>query len=65
MRLVELPRPLAAEEGIALTHRMTTERKVTSYVTHHAGTSYVRICGQLYNTPDDYDRLADALLSLL
>src|SRR3954464_15413760 len=65
MRLVELPRPLAAEEGVALTHQMTVERKVASYVTHHAGTSYVRICGQLYNTPDDYDRLADALLSLL
>jgi isopenicillin-N epimerase len=65
MRLVELPRPLAVDEGVALMHRLTTEHKVTSYVTHHAGTSYVRICGQLYNTPDDYDRLAGALRSLL
>jgi isopenicillin-N epimerase len=65
MRLVELPRPLSFDEGVALVHRMTTERKVTSYVTHHAGASYVRVCGQLYNTPDDYDRLADALISLL
>src|SRR4051794_13509198 len=65
MRLVELPRPLSFDEGVALVHRMTTERKVTSYVTHHAGASYVRVCGQLYNTPDDYGRLADALISLL
>src|SRR3954454_4155431 len=65
MRLVELPRQLSVDEGRALTSRMTAERKVTSYVTQHAGTSYVRICGQLYNTPDDYDRLAEALTALL
>jgi len=65
MRLVELPRPMSYDDGVALTYRMTAERKVTSYVTHHAGVSYVRICGQLYNTPDDYERLADALVALL
>src|SRR3954468_987649 len=65
MRLVELPRQLSVDEGRALTSRMTTERKVTSYVTHHAEASYVRICGQLYNSPADYERLADALTSLL
>jgi isopenicillin-N epimerase len=65
MRLVELPRPLSFDDGVALTHRMTTEHKVTAYVTHHGGASYVRLSGQLYNTPDDYDRLADALISLL
>ncbi|HET7531298.1 MAG TPA: aminotransferase class V-fold PLP-dependent enzyme [Mycobacteriales bacterium] len=65
MRLVELPRPLGAEEGVALMHRLTTEHKVTVYVTHHAGTSYLRLCGQLYNRPDHYERLADALPALL
>jgi isopenicillin-N epimerase len=65
MRLVELPRPLSVDEGVALMHRMTTEHKVTAYVTHHAGTSYVRVCGQLYNIPEHYARLADALTSLL
>src|SRR4051794_22802883 len=65
MRLVELPRPLSVDEGVALMHRMTTEHKVTAYVTHHAGTSYVRVCGQLYNVPEHYERLADALTSLL
>ena len=65
MRLVELPRPIAIDEGIDLMHRLTTEHKVTVYVTHHAGTSYVRMAGQLYNSPDDYDRLATALLAEL
>jgi isopenicillin-N epimerase len=65
MRLVELPRPIAVEDGVALMHRLTTEHKVTLYVTHHAGTSYVRLGGQLYNTPDDYDRAATALAAEL
>jgi isopenicillin-N epimerase len=61
MRLVQLPRPIDVADGVTLMHRLTTEHKVTAYVTHHAGTSYVRVCGQLYNTPNDYDRLATAL----
>jgi isopenicillin-N epimerase len=65
MRLVALPCPLSVDEGVALMHRLTTEHKVTAYVTHHAGSSYVRVCGQLYNTPADYERLADALVALL
>ena len=65
MRLVELPRPIAMADGVALMHRLTTEHKVTLYVTHHAGTSYVRLGGQLYNTPDDYDRAATALVTEL
>jgi isopenicillin-N epimerase len=65
MRLVELPRPLSVEQGIALMERLTTQHKVTLYVTHHAGTSYVRLGGQLYNTPDDYDRAATALVDEL
>ena len=65
MRLVELPRPMAIEDGIALMEQLTVEHKVTLYVTHHAGTSYVRLGGQLYNTPDDYDRAATALAEKL
>lgn len=65
MRLVELPRRLAFDDGVALMHRLTTEHKVTVYVTHHGESSYVRVCGQLYNSADDYARLADALLSEL
>ena len=65
MRLVELPRPLSVDDGVSVMHRMTMEHKVTAYVTHHAGTSYVRVCGQLYNTAEHYERLADALTVLL
>lgn len=46
-------------------HRLTTEHKVTLYVTHHAGSSYVRLGGQLYNTAEDYERAATALVAEL
>lgn len=65
MRLVELPNVLTREAGRELGERMTLERKVTSYITHHQDKSFVRLCGQLYNAPDDYERLADALADLL
>lgn len=65
MRLVELPRTMTLQDGRALEARLTTEHKVTAYVTHHSGASFVRVCGQLYNTPDDYARLADALTASL
>jgi hypothetical protein len=65
MRLVELPRPLAFADGLAMMHRLTTEHKVTLYVTHHAGSSYVRLGGQLYNTAEDYERAATALVAEL
>jgi isopenicillin-N epimerase len=65
MRLVQLPRPLPVDDGAALMQRLTTEHKVTAYVTHHDDASYVRVCGQLYNTASDYERLADALVALL
>lgn len=45
--------------------RLTTEHRVTAAVTAHSGTSYVRVCGQLYNRPTDYKRLAAALPGLL
>jgi hypothetical protein len=45
--------------------RLTPEHKETAYVTHHDHASYVRVCGQLYNTASDYERLADALVALL
>lgn len=65
MRLTELPRPLSAEEGVVLAGRLTTERRVTAHITHHGGASYVRVCGQLYNTPEHYERLGLALVALL
>ena len=65
MRLVELPRPIAKEAGRLLSERLTVEHKVTAYVTHHQGRSYFRLCGQLYNTPEHYERLAEVLPALL
>ena len=61
MRLVELPAPLSREQGRAISEQLTLEHKVTAYITHHQGRSYVRLCGQLYNAPEDYERLAAAL----
>ena len=65
MRLAELPAPLSKEQGRAISEQLTLEHKVTAYITHHQDRSYVRLCGQLYNTPDDYARLAAALGPML
>lgn len=65
MRLVELPKPLSKEQGRAICEQLTVEHKVTTYITHHQERSYLRLCGQLYNTPEDYERLATALGPIL
>jgi isopenicillin-N epimerase len=65
MRLVALPRPLSVEDGVEAAGRLTTDHKVTAHITHHAGSSYVRMCGQLYNVPEHYERLADGLRAVL
>jgi isopenicillin-N epimerase len=65
MRLVRLPIALDLERSVALTKTLATEFGVVVYVTGHAGESFVRVCGQLYNTAEDYQRLADALRVIL
>ncbi|MDT7536908.1 MAG: isopenicillin-N epimerase [Actinomycetota bacterium] len=65
MRLVELPRPMSMDEGVAVIGRLTTDHKVTAHITHHAGASYVRMCGQLYNVPEHYERLGQGLAAIL
>ncbi len=66
MRLVRLPVVLSREgEREALAYRLITEYGVTAHITEHAGTTYVRMCGQLYNTPEHYERLAEALQKAL
>jgi isopenicillin-N epimerase len=64
-RLVELPRPLSEQQGVDVVARLTTDHKVTAQITHHAGSSYLRMCGQLYNVPEHYERLAQALPAVL
>ena len=65
MRLIALPALLDRDAGVSLAERMLLEHKVMAHVTHHQSTSYVRVCAQLYNGPEHYERLADALLALL
>jgi isopenicillin-N epimerase len=65
MRLVELPGPLSVDDGVAVAGRLTTDHKVTPHITHHAGASYVRMCGQLYNVPEHYERLGQGLAAIL
>jgi 7-keto-8-aminopelargonate synthetase-like enzyme len=56
---------MTKDAGRALCERMTVDHKVTTYITHHQERSFVRLCGQLYNSPQDYERLADVMASLL
>jgi isopenicillin-N epimerase len=65
MRLVELPSQLSVEAGVEVAGRLTTDHKVTAHITHHGDASYVRMCGQLYNVPEHYERLAQGLTALL
>ena len=65
MRLIELPVRLDQSASQDLTGRLTTRHGVTAPVTSHQQRSYVRVCGQLYNRPRDYELLGDALVAEL
>ena len=61
MRLVQLPRPLTEADARALERRLLADHRVVVPVTCHGGWQWLRLSAQLYNTPADYERLADAL----
>lgn len=66
MRLVRLPVRLADEaDREKVAYALIADHGVTAHVTQHAGTTYVRMCGQLYNVPEHYERLAKALPHVL
>ena len=65
MRVVALPVRLDTVAAADLVSRLTLKHRVTVHVTEHQDTSYVRICGQLYNRQSDYERLASALAAEL
>lgn len=66
MRLVPLPGPLPDEEaGRDLEQRLFTQHGVIVPATCHGGWRWLRVSGQLYNTIDDYERLAKALTTEL
>jgi isopenicillin-N epimerase len=61
MRLVALPGPLTDDQARALESRLLAEHRVVVPVTYHGGWRWLRLSAQLYNTPADYERLADAV----
>jgi isopenicillin-N epimerase len=60
MRLVPLPAPLSESDARALEGRLL-ELGVVVPVTCHGGWRWLRLSAQLYNTLNDYERLADSL----
>ncbi|MFC4145490.1 aminotransferase class V-fold PLP-dependent enzyme [Micromonospora mangrovi] len=67
MRLVPLPAGLATtmDAARALRARIAERLAAEVAVTTWNGRGWLRLCGQVYNTPDEYDRLAVRLPALL
>lgn len=61
MRLVRLPRPLTEAEARGLEQRLLADHGVVVPATFHGGWQWLRLSAQLYNTVDDYERLAGAV----
>jgi isopenicillin-N epimerase len=66
MRLVPLPDGVLSGPGQADTFYLALSReRVEVAPVYLGGTGYLRIAAAPYNTPDDYDRLADTVRELL
>jgi isopenicillin-N epimerase len=65
MRIVALPVELDLAEGRALRERLHDEHGFEVAVLSLHGHAWLRVCGQLYNTPADYERLASVLPGVL
>jgi isopenicillin-N epimerase len=65
MRVIELPTILAPERARQVEATLSAEHQVEISLMALHGRSWVRVCGQIYNTPSDYDRLAAALPELV
>lgn len=66
MRLVPLPDGvLSGRDQADMFYEALSRERVEVAPIHFAGTGYLRIAAAPYNTPDDYDRLADAVRELL
>jgi isopenicillin-N epimerase len=61
MRLVELPAAMTEAGARALERRLLEEYRIVVPVTELGGWRWLRVSAQLYNTIDDYERLAAAL----
>jgi isopenicillin-N epimerase len=64
MRIIELPL-LTADSARGIESRLADEYRIEVSLMPLHDKSWVRVCGQVYNTPDDYDRLGSALSELL
>lgn len=66
MRLVRLPEGMLTreEDALVLYERLSTQFTVEAAPIWFEGSGFVRVTGQVYNRPDDYARLADALLTI-
>lgn len=66
MRLVPLPDGALSGPGQADTfYQALSAERVEVAPVYFGGTGYLRIAAAPYNTPDDYDRLAEAVRELL
>ncbi|MEV5447855.1 aminotransferase class V-fold PLP-dependent enzyme, partial [Streptomyces sp. NPDC052644] len=67
MRIVPLPAGVAGslEEAAALRGRIAERLATEVAVMAWHGQGWLRLCGQVYNTPDEYERLAARLPALL
>jgi isopenicillin-N epimerase len=65
MRIIPLPAELGEDTSRRVEQRLAQESRIEVPLVQLHGRSWVRVCGQIYNTPDDYDRLATALPAAL
>jgi isopenicillin-N epimerase len=65
MRIIELPGELSEEQARAIEAALGDRHRIEVSLMSLHGRSWVRVCGQIYNCPADYDRLAAALPDLL
>jgi isopenicillin-N epimerase len=64
MRIIELPVALTADAARELEAALAARQIEISLMPLH-DKSWVRVCGQIYNTTEDYDRLGAALRDLV
>jgi isopenicillin-N epimerase len=65
MRVIELPRTLTDPQAREIETALSRDHRVEVSLMKLHGRDWVRVCGQVYNTTGDYDRLAAALPALL
>lgn len=65
MRIVELPEQLSADRATEIENALSQKYLVEVSIMHLHEKSFVRVCGQIYNTAEDYARLAAALPDLV